>query len=72
MWCEIHWFPPPPHIQEEKEEEQTEFTVKLMAYTEGSKIKVIKEVKTLTEGMNLVQVNGCFPLNALGVYKGGK
>ena len=37
-------------------EEKTEFTVKLVKYSEDSKIKLIKEVKTLVEGMNLVQV----------------
>lgn len=37
-------------------EEKTEFTVKLVKYAEDSKIKLIKEVKTLVEGMNLVQV----------------
>jgi large subunit ribosomal protein L7/L12 len=36
-------------------EEKTEFTVKLVKYSEDSKIKLIKEVKTLVEGMNLVQ-----------------
>ena len=40
----------------EPEEEKTEFTVKLVKYTDDSKIKLIKEVKTLMEGMNLVQV----------------
>jgi ribosomal protein L7/L12 len=40
-------------------EEKTEFTVKLVKYSEDSKIKLIKEVKTLVEGMNLVQVGAC-------------
>ena len=40
-------------------EEKTEFTVKLVKYSEDSKIKLIKEVKTLVEGMNLVQVCVC-------------
>lgn len=35
---------------------QTEYTVKLMKYADDSKIKLIKEVKALMEGMNLVQV----------------
>ena len=39
-----------------KEEEQTEFTVSLTKFSEGSKIKLIKEIKVLMEGMNLVQV----------------
>lgn len=36
-------------------EEKTEFTVKLVKYAEDSKIKLIKEIRTLVEGMNLVQ-----------------
>jgi large subunit ribosomal protein L7/L12 len=40
---------------EEKKEEKTEFTVKLTRYADDSKIKVIKEVKNLVEGLNLVQ-----------------
>ena len=40
-------------------EEKTEFTVKLVKYAEDSKIKLIKEVKTLLEGMNLIQVGVC-------------
>ena len=42
---------------EEKKEEKTEFTVKLTRYADDSKIKVIKEVKNLVEGLNLVQVS---------------
>lgn len=38
-------------------EEKTEFTVKLVKYAEDSKIKLIKEIRTLVEGMNLVQVS---------------
>lgn len=37
-------------------EEKTEFTVKLVKYADDSKIKLIKEIKILMEGMNLVQV----------------
>ena len=33
------------------------FTVKLVKYIDNSKIKLIKEVKALVEGMNLVQVS---------------
>ena len=33
--------------------------MKLVKYSEDSKIKLIKEVKTLVEGMNLVQVGAC-------------
>lgn len=39
-----------------KEEEPISFTVKLVKYADDSKIKLIKEVKSLVEGMNLVQV----------------
>ncbi len=41
---------------EEKKEEQTEFTVKLTAFDDGGKVKLIKEIKSIVEGMNLVQV----------------
>uniref|UniRef100_UPI003980992C ribosomal protein L7/L12 n=1 Tax=Salmonella sp. s54925 TaxID=3159674 RepID=UPI003980992C len=40
---------------EETKEEQTEFTIKLTGFDDGGKIKLIKEVKSLIEGMNLVQ-----------------
>lgn len=42
--------------EEPQEEEQTEFTVRLVSFADDSKIKLIKEVKTVMEGMNLVQV----------------
>jgi large subunit ribosomal protein L7/L12 len=35
---------------------QTEFTVKLMKFDETKKVALIKEIKALVEGMNLVQV----------------
>ncbi|XP_064406484.1 uncharacterized protein LOC135351429 [Halichondria panicea] len=38
-----------------KKEEQSEFTVRLVKYEESSKIKLIKEIKVLMDGMNLVQ-----------------
>ena len=41
---------------EEPVVEQTEFTVKLVRFAPESKVKVIKEVKSLIEGLNLVQV----------------
>jgi ribosomal protein L7/L12 len=41
---------------EEEKEEQTEFTVKLTAFDAGGKVKLIKEIKNIIEGMNLVQV----------------
>ena len=40
----------------EEKEEQTEFTVKLTAFDDGGKVKLIKEIKSIVEGMNLVQV----------------
>lgn len=43
-------------MAEEVKEEQTEFTVKLTAFNDGGKVKLIKEIKNLVEGMNLVQV----------------
>ena len=48
----------PPSVQDDQkqEEEQTSFTVKLVKYKDDSKIKLIKEIKTIMEGMNLVQV----------------
>nr|AQS22686.1 mitochondrial 39S ribosomal protein L12 [Pseudodiaptomus poplesia] len=51
----------PPAQQEEEEEEvapqaiQTSFTVKLQKYDETKKVAIIKEIKNLVEGMNLVQ-----------------
>jgi large subunit ribosomal protein L7/L12 len=47
-------------LQEEEEvapvKVQTEFTVKLMKFDETKKVALIKEIKALVEGMNLVQV----------------
>ena len=40
----------------EEKKEQTEFTVKLTAFDDGGKVKLIKEIKSIVEGMNLVQV----------------
>jgi ribosomal protein L7/L12 len=37
--------------------EPTEFTVKLTAFSDTAKVKLIKEIKSLIPGMNLVQVN---------------
>jgi large subunit ribosomal protein L7/L12 len=34
---------------------QTEFTLKLVKFDEGKKVAIIKEIKNLIEGMNLVQ-----------------
>ncbi|CAH1274346.1 MRPL12 [Branchiostoma lanceolatum] len=49
----------PPKEEEEAvvevKEEQTEFTVKLMKFDDATKVKLIKEIKTHKEGMNLVQ-----------------
>eukprot|EP00088_Acartia_fossae_P048367 TRINITY_DN52769_c0_g1_i1.p1 TRINITY_DN52769_c0_g1~~TRINITY_DN52769_c0_g1_i1.p1 ORF type:complete len:186 (-),score=38.02 TRINITY_DN52769_c0_g1_i1:41-598(-) len=51
-----------PQAQEEEEEEaaapqavQTSFTVKLEKFDPAKKVAVIKEIKNLVEGMNLVQ-----------------
>jgi len=41
----------------EVKEVQSLFTVKLDKYDEAKKIPLIKEVKKLVEGMNLVQVS---------------
>ena len=51
----------PSSVQDDQkqEEEPTLFTVKLVKYKDDSKIKLIKEVKTIMEGMNLVQVSLC-------------
>lgn len=47
-------------FKEEEEEVaatvKTSFTVKLMKFDEKQKVALIKEVKNLLEGMNLVQV----------------
>lgn len=47
-------------LQEEEEAApkhvQTSFTVKLLKFDEKQKIAIIKEIKNLIEGMNLVQV----------------
>ncbi|XP_070580622.1 large ribosomal subunit protein bL12m-like [Ptychodera flava] len=48
----------PVEAEEEVEEpkvEKTHFTVKLTQFDAASKVKLIKEVKSLTTGMNLVQ-----------------
>jgi ribosomal protein L7/L12 len=37
---------------------QTSFTVKLLKFEDGKKVALIKEIKSLLEGMNLVQVKG--------------
>lgn len=42
---------------DEPKEVQTEFTVKLTAFDDGGKVKLIKEIKNIVEGLNLVQVN---------------
>ncbi|EDO35026.1 predicted protein [Nematostella vectensis] len=39
----------------EKEAEPTEFTVKLTGFDAAAKVKLIKEIKNLIPGMNLVQ-----------------
>merc|ERR1712126_418918 len=52
--------PAAPAKEEEAEEEpkakvQTSFTLKLTQFNESKKIALIKEIKNLVEGMNLVQ-----------------
>jgi len=37
------------------QQEKSEFTVRLIKYDEAKKVAVIKEIKSLVEGMNLVQ-----------------
>ena len=48
-------------FQEEEAEteraEPTEFTVKLTQFDTASKVKLIKEIKNLVPGLNLVQVS---------------
>lgn len=41
----------------EEQEEQTEFTVKLTAFSADGKVKLIKEIKNIVEGLNLVEVH---------------
>ncbi|XP_065561398.1 large ribosomal subunit protein bL12m-like [Artemia franciscana] len=51
--------PAAPKAEEEEEvpaaQVQTAFTVKLMKYDDSKKVALIKEMKNLVEGMNLVQ-----------------
>ena len=47
--------------EEKKVEEQTEFLVRLVKFADDSKIKVIKEIKSVMEGINLVQVSQWLP-----------
>lgn len=47
---------------------QTAFTLKITKFDEGKKVALIKEVKNLVEGLNLVQVNFCRPKIAFSVY----
>ena len=42
---------------EPPKEEQTEFAIKLVKFEDGSKIKLIKEIKSLLPELNLVQVS---------------
>ncbi|CAB4385350.1 unnamed protein product [Rhizophagus irregularis] len=43
------------HIEEEKAPEKTEFTVKLEKYDAAAKTKIIREIKNLMPGTNLVE-----------------
>ena len=47
--------PSQPAAAQPEVEQKTSFTVKLVKYGEESKVKVIKEIKAMIEGMNLVQ-----------------
>lgn len=47
---------------------KTSFTVKLMKFDEKQKVALIKEVKNLLEGMNLVQVLHNVMLLRLYIY----
>ena len=53
-----------PQAQEEEEVEtktiQTAFTLKITKFDDGKKVALIKEIKTIVEGLNLVQVSYCF------------
>lgn len=55
-------------LQDEEDEApkavKTSFTVKLMKFDEKQKVPLIKEVKSLLEGMNLVQVCYLSPLHS--------
>lgn len=64
-------------MQEEEEEpllkkEKTAFTVKLTKFDETKKVQLIKELKSIMEGMNLVQViEACFGIvNNLKLFTG--
>lgn len=46
-----------PAAAAEKEPEKKEFTVKLEKFTPATKAKLIKEIKGLLEGCNLVEVS---------------
>ena len=50
-------YPPQAEEEEKPAEEQTEFLVRLVKFADDSKIKVIKEIKGVMEGINLVQVS---------------
>ena len=43
-------------VQESKTSAKTTFTVKLLKFDEAKKVAVIKEIKSLIDGLNLVQV----------------
>eukprot|EP00118_Oscarella_pearsei_P026493 m.309987 g.309987 ORF g.309987 m.309987 type:complete len:185 (+) comp48955_c0_seq1:24-578(+) len=45
----------PGSSQEQPVEEKTSFEVKLMGFADGKKAKVIKEIKAIIEGLNLVE-----------------
>ncbi|CAN8007352.1 unnamed protein product, partial [Ixodes pacificus] len=60
------WAAPAPASQEEEEgsgvaQVKTAFTVKLVKFEDSKKIQLIKELKNLMEGINLVQVTVPLP-----------
>lgn len=62
LWKKFSWYFVIFNQQEEVDEEpqakvQTSFTLKLTQFNDSKKIALIKEIKNLVEGMNLVQVS---------------
>lgn len=55
-----------PKAEEEEEQKtvQTAFTLKITKFDDGKKVALIKEVKNLVEGLNLVQVRYSFMITS--------
>ena len=47
---------------------QTSFTLKLNKFDDSKKVALIKQIKTVVEGMNLVQVLHCLPFCCLSTH----